>query len=96
MGSFPGYCISLTSTASGALLAIHRFPYLTANVSYDGGVSWDAGMIIDYPLWANHKAVEVEPNVTLVVYMGHIAERGQADDRIVRLGVTEQGLILDN
>jgi len=95
-GAFPGYCITLTSTASGALVAIHRFPYLGANVSYDGGITWDAGTIIDYPLWANHKAVEIEPDVVLVAYMGHIVETGQADNRIVRLRVTKQGLILDN
>ena len=31
-GAFPGYCITLTRTVSGALVATHRFPYLTANV----------------------------------------------------------------
>ena len=94
-GPFPGYCISLTSTASGALVATHRFPYFTANVSWDGGVTWDAGTILDYPLWANQKAIEVEPDVVLVVYMGHIVERGQADARLLRLRVTRQGLALD-
>jgi len=95
-GSFPGYCISLTGTASGALVAVHRFPYLTANVSYDGGVTWDAGTIVDYPVWANHKALEVEPDVVLVNYMGMYEEPGQADIRMVRLRVTERGLVLDN
>ena len=95
-GSFPGYCISLTRTASGALVAVHRFPYLTANVSYDGGVTWDAGTIIDYAHWSNHKALEVEPDVVLVDYMGMIAEPGQADIRMARLRVTERGLVLDN
>lgn len=95
-GNFPGYCITLTRTASGALIAVHRFPYLTANVSYDGGVTWDAGTILDHPIWANHRAIEVEPDVVLVFYMGHIVEPGQADDRILRLHVTEGGLRLDN
>jgi hypothetical protein len=95
-GSFPGYCISLTSTASGALVAVHRFPYLTANVSYDGGVTWDAGTIVDYAVWANHKALEVEPDVVLVNYMGMYEEPGQADIRMARLRVTQQGLVLDN
>jgi hypothetical protein len=95
-GPFPGYCITLTSTVSGALVAVKRFPYLTATVSYDGGVTWDAGTIIDYPMWANHRAVEVEPDVVLVVSMGHIVEPGQADDRILRLCVTKQGLVLDH
>ena len=91
-GAFPGYCSTLTRTASGALVAVHRFPYLGANVSYDGGVTWDAGTVVDYPLWANHQAVEVEPDVVLVNYMGYIAELGKADRRVVRLRVTEHGL----
>ena len=96
LGPFPGYCSTLTSTASGALVATHRFPYLAANVSWDGGVTWDAGTILDYPLWANQKAIEVEPDVVLVAYMGHIVEKGQADVRLVRLRVTREGLVLDN
>jgi hypothetical protein len=95
-GSFPGYCITLTKTVSGALVAVHRFPYLCANVSYDGGITWDAGTIIDYPIWANHHAVEVEPDVVLVVYMGHIVEPGQTDNRLLRLRVTRQGLMISN
>ncbi|MBI4553204.1 MAG: exo-alpha-sialidase [Candidatus Latescibacteria bacterium] len=94
-GSFPGYCITLTRTTSGALVAIHRFPYLTANVSYDGGRTWAAGTIIDYPAWANHHALEVEPDVVLVVYMGHIVEKGQPDTRVLRLRVTGHGLEVD-
>ena len=93
-GSFPGYCSTLTRTTSGALIAVHRFPYLAANVSHDGGVTWDAGTIIDYPLWANHQALEVEPDVVLVNYMGYIATPGQADRRVVRLRVTRQGLVI--
>jgi hypothetical protein len=93
-GPFPGYCISLTRTASGALVAVTRFPYLTAHVSYDGGRNWDAGTILDYPLWANHKTIEVEPNVLLVLYMGHIVQKGLADDRELRVRVTRKGLVL--
>ena len=91
---FPGYCITLTRTASGALVAIHRFPYLTANVSHDGGLTWDAGTIIDYPIWSNHHAVEAEPDVVVPVYMGHMIEKGQTDVRLLRLRVTKQGLVL--
>lgn len=94
-GPFPGYCITLTNTRGGALVAIHRFPYLTANVSHDGGRNWDAGTILDYAAWANHQAVEVEPEVVLVVYMGHIVEPGQADTRALRLRVTGGGLAVD-
>ncbi len=95
-GSFPGYCISLTRTTNGALVAIHRFPYISANVSYDNGLTWDAGTILDYPIWANHKAIEVEPNVILLIYMGHIVQTGQADNRILRMRVADKGLVLDN
>jgi hypothetical protein len=94
-GPFPGYCITLTRTQSGALVAIHRYPYLTANLSYDGGRTWDAGTIVDYPAWANHQAVEVEPDVVLVVYMGHIVEAGQPDTRALRLRVTGHGLAVE-
>ena len=93
---FPGYCSTVTSMASGALVAVHRFPYLCANVSYDGGVTWDAGTILDCAIWANHRAIQVEPDVLLVLYMGDIIEPGQADDnRILRLRVTKQGLAVD-
>jgi len=96
MGEFPGYCSSLTRTASGALVAVHRFPYLTAHLSYDGGLNWDSGTILDYPHWANHKALEVEPDVVLVNYMGYIAEPGHPDARVVRLRATEHGLVVDD
>lgn len=92
--AFPGYCITLTATRSGALVAIHRFPYLTANVSYDGGRNWDAGTVLDYPAWANHHAVEVEPDVVLVTYMGHIVVPGLPDTRVLRLRVTGAGLVV--
>ena len=95
MGPFPGYCISLTSTASGGLVAIKRFPHLSAHLSYDGGLNWDAGTILDYPQWANHQALEVEPDVVLVVYMGHIVKMGLPDTRILRLRVTGGGLVVD-
>jgi hypothetical protein len=94
-GPFPGYCITLNKTANGALIAIKRFPYLSANVSWDGGVTWDAGTVVDYPIWANHHAIVVEEDVVLVAYMGHIVERGQADARILRLRATEDGLVVD-
>jgi len=34
--------------------------------------------------------------VVLVTYMGHIMDPGQPDSRIVRLRVTDQGLVLDH
>ncbi len=95
LGAFPGYCSTLTRTASGALVAVHRFPYLGANVSWDNGITWDAGTILDYPLWANHQALEVEPDVVLVNYMGYLGRPGQADRRVLRLRATPSGLVVD-
>jgi len=94
-GAFPGYCSTLTRTASGALIAVRRFPYLGANVSWDNGVTWDAGTVLDYPIWANHQALEVEPDVVLVNYMGYIGRPGQADRRVLRLRVCPTGLTID-
>ncbi len=90
--AFPGYCISLTGTAIGALLAVVRTPYLTAHVSRDGGKNWDKGTILDYAAWANHSSVEVEPGVVLVIYMGDLNEPGRADTRVLRLRVQREGL----
>ena len=91
---FPGYCISLTRTDNGALLAVTRYPYLAAHVSWDGGRTWDQGTILDYAGWANHSAIQVEPNVVLVIYMGDITRKGKADTRILRLRVEREGLRL--
>ena len=96
IGPFPGYCPSLTSTASGALVATTRFPHFAAHLSRDGGRTWDPPVIVDYAQWANQQAVEAEPDVVLVTYMGHCVVPGQADSRIARLRVTSGGLCLDH
>jgi hypothetical protein len=51
---------------------------------------------VDYCQWANQQAVEIEPNVVLVSYMGKCTDPGEPDSRIVRLRVTDQGLVLDH
>ena len=94
LGHFPGYCPSLTATRSGAVVATTRFPHFTAHLSRDGGRTWDPPVIVDYCCWANQSAVEVEPDVVLVTYMGEITRLGQADSRITRLQVTDDGLRL--
>ena len=96
IGHFPGYCPSLTSTAGGALVATTRFPYFAARLSRDGGRTWEPPVIVDYPMWANQQALEVEPDVVLVTYMGDIMEPGRADSRIARLRVTDDALRLDH
>ena len=40
--------------------------------------------------------MEIEPDVVLLTYMGHIMDPGQRDSRITRLRVTDSGLVLDN
>jgi len=96
IGPFPGYCPSLTRTKCGALLATTRVPYFAAHLSRDGGRTWDLPVIVDYPWWANQRAVEAEPDVVVVTYMGAIIEPGQPDSRIARLRVTDKGLSLDH
>jgi len=96
IGPFPGYCPSLTKLKDGALVATTRFPYFTAHLSRDAGRTWEPPVILDYATWANQHAVEAEPNVVLVNYMGDIMKRGQADNRMLRLRVTDAGLKIDN
>jgi hypothetical protein len=96
IGPFPGYCPSLTRTASGALLATTRFPYLAAHLSRDDGRTWEPPVVFSYCGWANQQAVEAEDDVVVVTHMGQIQEVGQADSRIVRLRVTDAGLVLDH
>ena len=96
IGPFPGYCPSLTRTGGGALVATTRFPYFAAHLSRDGGRTWELPVIVDYATWANQEALEVEPDVVLVNYMGDILGPGRADNRIARLRVTPEGLRLDH
>ena len=96
VGHFPGYCPSLTRTVSGALIATVRYPHFAAYLSRDGGRTWSPPVIIDYCIWANQQAVEIEPDVVLVTYMGEIMEPGKADSRIARIKVTGDGLVLDH
>ena len=96
IGHFPGFCPSLTATRSGALVATTRYPHFAAHVSRDGGRTWSPPVIVDYAIWANQHAVEIEPDVVLVTYMGDIMEHGKADSRITRLRVTDDGITLDN
>jgi hypothetical protein len=73
--TFPGYAQSLARTSSGAIVCAHRYPGYSVNVSGDEGLNWDAGTLIDYPVWAMGAMLEVEPDVLLCTYMN--AQRGQ-------------------
>ena len=96
LGHFPGYCPSLTSTRSGDVIATTRHPYFSAHLSRDRGRTWQPPVILDYAQWANQQALEVEPDVVLVTYMGHIMDPGQADSRIARLRAKDGLLTLDH
>lgn len=67
--TFPGYAQSLVRTRSGAIVCAHRYPHYAVNVSRDDGLNWDAGTVVDYPVWAMGCLVEVEPDVVLCAYM---------------------------
>lgn len=67
--TFPGYAQSMIRTRSGAILCAHRYPQYSVNISYDDGLSWDDGTIIDYPAWAMGCMIEVEPDIVLSTYM---------------------------
>jgi len=67
--TFPGYAQSMIRTKCGAIVCAHRYPQYSVNISYDDGLNWDDGTIIDYPAWAMGCAVEVEPDVVLSTYM---------------------------
>ncbi len=73
--TFPGYAQSIARTQSGAIVCAHRYPQYSLNVSRDGGLNWDQGTVIDYPVWGMGCVVEVEPEVILCAYMN--AERAQ-------------------
>jgi hypothetical protein len=72
--TFPGYAQSMTRTTSGTIVCAHRFPQYSVNTSRDGGLHWDAGTVIDYPVWAMGCLVEVEPDVLLCTYMNYSRE----------------------
>ncbi len=67
--TFPGYAQSAIRTPSGVILCAHRYPHYSVNLSRDGGLNWDEGTVIDYPVWAMGCLVEVEPDVVLCAYM---------------------------
>ena len=59
----------MVRTQSGAIVCAHRYPQYSVNTSYDNGLNWDDGTVIDYPIWAMGSLTEVEPDVLLCTYM---------------------------
>jgi len=89
-GHFPMYACTdaMTATAAGAMVIAGRHPGIGAQLSLDGGMSWQATRI-DTPFYANGATVEVEPDVVLYVYDGKYSD---ARVRAQRLRVTPGGL----
>ena len=67
--TFPGYAQSMVRTRSGVILCAHRYPHYSVNLSRDDGLSWDAGTVIDYPVWAMGHLIEVDEDIVLATYM---------------------------
>jgi len=65
---FPGYAQTMLRLESGPILVAKRYPLHSINVSYDDGVNWDKGTVVDYPVQANGFMVEVEPDIVLCTY----------------------------
>ena len=89
-GQFPMYACTdaITATAQGAVVVAGRHPGIGAQLSQDGGMSWQATRI-DTPFYANGSTLEVEPDVVLYVYDGKYSD---ARVRAQRLRVTPGGL----
>jgi len=70
-------------------------PHYSINVSYDDGVNWDAGTVIDYPSWAMGTMTEVEPDVVLVTYMNWHWNRQEYPLLAQLIRVTPDGIAID-
>ncbi|MEW6751018.1 MAG: sialidase family protein [Candidatus Latescibacterota bacterium] len=82
---------ALVATRSGYLALFTRGPGCGLHVSLDGGVNWDEGTMIDYPSSFNGSAVEVEPDVVLVVYPQSMDEVRPTRVRAQRIRITPEG-----
>ncbi len=89
-GHFPMYACTdaMTATTGGAIVIAGRHPGIGAQLSLDGGMSWQATRI-DTPFYANGSTLEVEPDVVLYVYDGKYSD---ARVRAQLLRVTPHGL----
>lgn len=67
--TFPGYAQSMVRTTGGTILCAHRYPQYSVNLSRDDGLHWDAGTVIDNPVWAMGCILEVAPEIVLCTYM---------------------------
>lgn len=82
---------TLVATRSGYLALFKRGPGCGLTISADGGVNWDEGTMIDYPCTFNGSAIEVEPDVVLVVYPQSMDETRPTRVRAQRIRITPDG-----
>jgi hypothetical protein len=81
----------LVATRSGHLACIKRGPGVGLHMSFDGGLNWDEGTMIDFPGSFNGRAIEVEPDVVLVVYPQTMDEIRPAPVHAQRIRLTRDG-----
>jgi hypothetical protein len=60
---------NMIRTQCGALVFGARYPGTVVHTSFDEGLTWDNGTIIDSAIWALGSMIEIEPNLVLFVYM---------------------------
>lgn len=81
----------LVATRSGYLAIVKRGPGVGLHFSADGGLNWDKGTMIDFPESFNGRAIEIEPDVLLVVYPLAMDEIRPSPMRVQRIRLTAGG-----
>ena len=84
----------LVGTRSGYLALVKRGPGIGLHCSYDGGLNWDFGTMIDYSDSFNGSVIEVEPDVILVSYPQSMDEIRPSRARMQRIRITPDGPVM--
>jgi len=85
----------MVASESGYLALTKRGPGVGLHFSADEGVNWDEGTVVDYPSVFNGAAIEVEPDVMLLVYPQSMDEIRPSYVRAQRIRLTADGPIPD-
>jgi len=85
----------MIATKSGYLALIKRGPGVGLHFSADGGLNWDEGTKVDFPASFNGSAIEIEPDVILVVYPQSMDEIRPSYVRAQRIRLTADGPVPD-
>ena len=81
----------MVATRSGYLAIVKRGPGVGLHCSYDGGLNWDQGTMIDFSESFNGSVIEVEPDVLLVVYPQSMDEIRPSYARTQLIRITPDG-----